>query len=78
MQTRQFAPLPAPKRFWSGQITTHQIIETCKHYQTEMLILPADADKAEWKSLLEADYSLVSSDSKKLLYHAKRIQDLRS
>lgn len=64
-----------PKRFWSGQITTQQIIETCKRYQTEMLVLPVNTDTSEWKSVLDTDYSLVTTDNKNLLYVAKRIAD---
>ncbi len=64
-----------PKRFWSGQITTQQIVETCKRYQTEMLVLPVYTARPEWKVLLDAEYSLVTTDNKYLLYVAKRIKE---
>jgi hypothetical protein len=64
-----------PKRFWSGQITTQQIVETCKRYQTEMLVLPVYTARPEWKVLLDAEYSPVATDGKHTLYIAKRVKD---
>ena len=53
-----------PKRFWSGQITTREIVETCNRYQPELLVLPMTANKDEWKGLLDSEYVLTSIDKK--------------
>ena len=65
----------SPKRFWSGQITTPEIIEKCRRYQPELLVLPVAAVHGEWLGLLEADYDFACADKKNGLYVAKRIKN---
>ena len=73
------AQLPVPpelavitlKRFWSGQITTEQIIEACRRNKTELIVLPKDKITEEWKVFLEADYVSAGSDDKSVLFAAK-------
>jgi hypothetical protein len=61
------------KRYWSGQITTAGIIETCRRYKAEVLVLPVEAVNEEWKDLLEREYDFGCSDKKSLLYVVKRL-----
>jgi len=60
-----------PKRFWSRQITTAEIIETCKRYKAEMIVLPNEAVSREWSRFLDSDYELVCRDKSSLLYVAR-------
>jgi hypothetical protein len=60
------------KRFWSGQITIQAIVETCRRYHAEQLVLPA-APPAEWKELLASDYTAACAEKGWVLYVAKRI-----
>ena len=62
-----------PKRFWSGQITTKEIVETCRRYQPELIVLPIAGNKFEWKPLLDGQYVATSIDKKNVLYVAKRV-----
>lgn len=77
------ARLPVPpelaivvrKRFWSGQITTATIVETCRRYRPELLVLQVAVVGEEWRGLLESDYELASKDAKSLLYAAKLVRE---
>jgi hypothetical protein len=62
-----------PKRFWSGQITTTEIIDTCRRYQPEMIILPKPGGDAEWQPFLKAGYFAAGEDAKNVLYVANRL-----
>ena len=62
------------KRFWSDQITTREVVETCRHYRTEQLLLNPAKIGPEWDDFLNADYSMVYQDKDSVLYAAKRIQ----
>ncbi len=64
-----------PKRFWSDQISISQIIETCKRYQTEQIVLRREAVNGEWKAFLDAGYQMTSTDGKHVHYVAKRLLD---
>lgn len=61
------------KRFWSSQITTTAIVETCRRYQLGMLILPPATAKNEWEPFLGADFAPVTTDKKNVLYVAKGV-----
>jgi len=61
-----------PKRFWSGQITTEEIVETCRKDKPELLVLPIGRTKEAWKELLDANYVLTTKDNKSILYVAKQ------
>jgi hypothetical protein len=63
----------ARKRFWSGQLTTAEIIETCKRYQTEQIVLPYAATNSEWNAFLDTGYKAVTSDGRALLYIATHL-----
>lgn len=55
------------KRFWSGQITAQEIVDTCKRYRPEQVLFsPGDAN-SEWQDFLK-DYSLVYRDIDNLLF----------
>jgi 4-amino-4-deoxy-L-arabinose transferase-like glycosyltransferase len=62
------------KRFWSGQITISEIIDTCRRYQPEQILLAVPEVTSEWKSFLDQDYDLVWTDPDFVLYVAKRIK----
>jgi len=64
-----------PKRFWSGQISTRKIVETCKRYQPEMIMLPRASATEEWKELLGRHYVVEATDKACVLYLAKRLRD---
>ena len=59
----------------SSLLTTKEIVETCKRYQPELLVLPMTGNKDEWKGLLDSSYVATSIDEKGVLYVAKRIND---
>ena len=60
------------KRFWSGQITTEAIVESCKRYRAEQLVLPA-VPPAEWRELLASEYIPACAEKGWVLYVAKSI-----
>ena len=74
------AQLPMPpeiamvtlKRYWSDQITTGEIVETCKRYQVEQLLLNPGKIEDEWKAFL-GDYVIVYQDTNSVLYVAKKL-----
>ena len=61
------------KRFWSGQITVKEIVETCRRYQPEQVLLDRTKLGSEWKDFLN-DYSVVYQDRNLVLYVAKRLK----
>ncbi len=77
------AKLPVPpelavvvlKRFWSGQISTKEIVEVCRRYHPEQLLLFKSRAGSEWRQLLSTDYVLTYQDKDYLLYVAKGIED---
>jgi len=60
-----------PKRFWSGQITTAKIIETCRRYVPEMIILPIQSTSFEWEDFLQSRYSRATNDNASVLFIQK-------
>lgn len=76
-----YAQLPMPpeiamvtrKRYWSNQITTGEIVEACRRYQIEQLLLNPAKIEDEWKGFLD-DYDIVYKDTNSVLYVAKRIE----
>lgn len=80
------ARLPVPpqltvvmfKRFWSGQLTPSRIVDICRHYQVEQLVLYRSTLKAtDWQNFL-ADFTIVAGDREMVLLVAKRIQKFNS
>jgi hypothetical protein len=75
------AGLPVPpelavvmlKRYWSGQITPEQIVETCRRYKPEQLLLYRSRVGNEWKELLTANYRTAYQDTNHVLYVSKEI-----
>jgi len=61
------------KRFWSDQITIGEIVETCKRYQPEQLLLNPAKLEDEWREILN-DYDIVYQDKESVLYVAKRVR----
>jgi hypothetical protein len=74
------AGLPVPpelavtsrKRFWSGQITTNQIVEICRRYGVEQIVLQPGAATGPWSDFLQS-YKLVSRDPQVVLYISTRL-----
>ena len=72
------AQLPMPpeiavvslKRFWSGQINTTRIIETCQQYRPELLLLNLNPTDNRWPTLL-AEYTNVCRWHNYVLYFRK-------
>jgi 4-amino-4-deoxy-L-arabinose transferase-like glycosyltransferase len=62
------------KRFWSGQITTADIVEICRRYKPEQLLLFHEHAGHEWKGLLDADYTVAYEDSTVVLFVSNRIK----
>jgi len=60
------------KRFWSGQITTAAIVEACKRYHAEQLVLPA-TPAPEWRELLANEYTPACAEQGWVLYVANSI-----
>ncbi len=63
------------KRFWSDQITRQEIVDVCRRYQPEQLLLYRTQTGSEWKHLLDAEYVLAYQDKEYALYVAKRVED---
>lgn len=61
------------KRFWSGQITVREIVETCKRYQTEQLLLKRGNIGKEWDGILK-DYFVAYQNNDFVLYVTKRLE----
>jgi hypothetical protein len=69
------ARLPTPpelavvslKRYWSGQISTDEIVKTCARYRPEQLLLSPAETTNEWESFL-ASYSVVYQGKDNVLY----------
>jgi 4-amino-4-deoxy-L-arabinose transferase-like glycosyltransferase len=63
------------KRYWSGQITPEQIVETCRRYKPEQLLLYQARVGNEWKELLKADYQTAYRDTNYVLFVTKSLMD---
>ena len=63
------------KRFWSDQITRQEIVDICRLYQPEQLLLYQKQTGDEWKQILGADYALAYQDKEYALYVAKWIKE---
>ena len=57
-----------PKRFWSGQISTTQIIEACRKQRIELVVLPTKVDQLEWSHFLSAGFVTSAADDKGILH----------
>jgi len=55
------------KRFWSGQITTSEIIATCQHYKPEQILLRNNDMMSDWTAFL-ADYNIAYQNKTYTLY----------
>jgi hypothetical protein len=63
------------KRYWSGQITPEQIVETCRRYKPEQLLLYQSRVGSEWKELLKSDYETAYQDTNYVLFVTKNLAD---
>jgi hypothetical protein len=61
-----------PKRFWSGQITTTQIIQSCRIGKLGLIVIPRRALDAEWKRFLDGGYRAAATDAEAILYLRER------
>jgi 4-amino-4-deoxy-L-arabinose transferase-like glycosyltransferase len=59
------------KRFWSGQITTHEIVEVCRKYKPDQLLLVKSRSIKEWRDLLVENYVEFYKDEHFVLYVTK-------
>ena len=74
------AQLPMPpeiavvtlKRFWSDQISTKEIVETCRRYQVEQLLLKRTQPGEDWNELLQG-YRVVYEGKDRVLYVTKQL-----
>jgi hypothetical protein len=58
-----------PKRFWSGQITSEQIIEQCIKYKAQLLVFSlANTNDSRWDKLLNHSYQREFQDESYTLY----------
>jgi 4-amino-4-deoxy-L-arabinose transferase-like glycosyltransferase len=75
------ASLPVPpeiavvmlKRYWSGQITPKEIVDVCRRYKPEQLLLYRARIGSEWKEFLNAEYRPAYEDTNCILYVSKQI-----
>jgi 4-amino-4-deoxy-L-arabinose transferase-like glycosyltransferase len=56
-----------PKRFWSGQISTRQIVDACEDLKADALVLRVPAAH-EWGSVAGRDYVNVTSETRCALF----------
>jgi hypothetical protein len=56
------------KRYWSGQITSKQILATVRQYQPEQVLLFKSPVGPEWSEFLKTNYRIEFDDGKKVLY----------
>jgi 4-amino-4-deoxy-L-arabinose transferase-like glycosyltransferase len=68
----ELAVLPM-KRFWSGQITQHQIFDILKHRAPEQLLLSKSLLPHDQERFLAAEFTLVYEDDDHFLYVAKAL-----
>ena len=77
------ARLPVPpeiavvmlKRYWSGQITPTEIVDVCRRYKPEQLVLYQSRVGSEWKDLLKAEYQSAYQDTNYVLFISKQLAD---
>lgn len=75
------AQLPMPpelavvtlKRFWSGQITTQNIVETCQRDHPEQLLLNPAKITDDWNELLK-NYEIVYRDTNFVLFASNQLK----
>jgi 4-amino-4-deoxy-L-arabinose transferase-like glycosyltransferase len=61
------------KRFWSGQITTEQIVDTCRRYKPEQILLYTARSSGPWERFLKENYSPAYHDQELTLYISNSI-----
>jgi hypothetical protein len=61
------------KRYWSGQITPAEILDVCREYKPEQLVLYQLRAGGEWTEFLKADYARVYEDTNCVLFVSKTI-----
>ena len=77
------ARLPVPpeivvvmlKRYWSGQITPKEIVDVCRQYKPEQLVLYQSRVGSEWKDLLKSEYQTAYQDTNYVLFVSKKLAD---
>jgi hypothetical protein len=62
------------KRYWSGQISSQDILACLRRRQPEQVLLFKATLGPEWSEFLEANYTLEFDDGKKVLYVAKPLK----
>lgn len=56
------------KRFWSGQISGEQIVDLCRKYTPEQIMLPNGGPAGSWSEFLRSQYRLEFADKEYVLY----------
>jgi hypothetical protein len=61
------------KRFWSGQISADEIINICRKYKPEQILLPNGERASAWSDFLKSGYKLALADRERALYVSNRL-----
>jgi hypothetical protein len=61
------------KRYWSGQISDREVVEICRRYRVEQLVLEKPQIRQEWKNYLE-DFKVAYENEGFALYVLKAAQ----
>jgi 4-amino-4-deoxy-L-arabinose transferase-like glycosyltransferase len=61
------------KRYWSGEISTEEIVALCECYRPEQVHLSAGARDTAWQDILK-DYTAVSQAAGLTLYQLRQVQ----
>jgi hypothetical protein len=60
------------KRFWSGQVSTAEIMENCRRQKIPLIILPKPKITQEWRDFLNEEYTNSASDDACQLFMVKQ------
>lgn len=64
------------KRFWSNQISNAEVVQVCRKYGTEEILLKKAAMPEEWTEFLKSGYTIVYQDQEWALYVANGLWNL--
>lgn len=56
------------KRYWSGEINALRIVEICRRYNPEQVLLPNGRRAGEWGTFLSSGYDLVCANDRLALF----------
>jgi hypothetical protein len=64
----------ARKRYWSGQMTGHELLSIVQQYKPEQLLLLKGPISPEWTEFLKSNYVLDYDDGQQVLYIAQSLK----